>query len=61
MSPAVETCARSQIDVIVLEARIDVSRESAGLIKRESDDVALAFYDSFGHRAFRSKIARFTV
>jgi hypothetical protein len=57
MTPTVEPCARTEVDQVVLEFGSDGSRESAGIVEGDGDDISLALYDGFGHRSFGRKVS----
>lgn len=61
MTPTVESGQGSQIDVVILEARIDFSGQGAGVIQRNGNQILFAFDDGLGEGSFRSEISGFTI
>lgn len=61
MSPTVEAGARPQVHLVVLELGSDGSREGAGLVQGDGDDVLLALDDGLGHGALGSEVAGLAV
>lgn len=61
MAPTVESGQGSQIDMVILEARIDFSGHGAGVIQRNGNQILFAFDDGLGEGSFRSEISGFTI
>jgi hypothetical protein len=61
MPVTVESGQGPQIDVVILESRIDFSGQGASVIQRNGNQILFAFDNGLGEGSFRSEISGFTI